>query len=457
MGRKSQRRHADHKPRARVDPPTISPTTEQPATEHRTVAAIERLIATASYTGIGPNENRAVFARIVRALTEIEITRSAPQAPSALIATALQNRVSTLYENGWQPADIAHSVKRQFAARAARLAIAFIATHARATDAIHRAPQQWLAQFEDLGVYSPRRDCVVGGHEQPLAVWARAEKLDPDEVIAIALQVLAQLTLSPKLSGLTTPPSAWGDTNRGLNTPLAIPRDDVDAKALKLIRALLAKAEATTFEAEAETFTAKAQQMMTRYSIDVAVLASAVAGGDIASGIETRRVHIDSPYADEKADLLSVIGAINGARAVWSRQVGIATIMGFPVDLQLTDLLFTSLLVQATKASADATANDRALRTPSFRRAFLIAFADRIGERLEQAQHVVSAAAETAYGSALVPLLANREAAVAKAFDDAFPFVTSGPSRRLNASGWYAGRAAADRAHLGASAALSAG
>ena len=231
--------------------------------------------------------------------------------------------------------------------------------------------------------------------------------------------------------------------------------EGIDAKALKLIRALLAKAEATTFEAEADAFTAKAQEMMTRYSIDSAVLASAAAGSRTAAGVESRRVHIDNPYAQEKAGFLSAIGTVNGVRSIWLPNAGFCTMMGFPVDLALTDLLFTSLLVQATRASAAATATDRRLSTPSFRRAFLIAFADRIAERLEAARRHVAAEAAHEYGESLLPVLASRQAAVEAAYAEAFPNATVMRSRRLNSAGWYAGRAAADAADIGAGAAIS--
>jgi hypothetical protein len=69
----------------------------------------------------------------------------------------------------------------------------------------------------------------------------------------------------------------------------------------------------------------------------------------------------------------------------------------------------------------------------------------------------VSTEAQADYGSALVPLLADREAAVTKAFEEAFPNVTAGRGRRLNPDGWHAGRAAADRAHIGAGEALPSG
>ncbi len=424
-------------------------------------ADIAQLITVGAYFAYGRDEHKASFATTSGILADLE-TAVGPESiarPSRLLAEQLLRGVDDLCEAGWQPADIAHVVRRNGTARSGRLAVALVAHHARSTDAVHRAPHAWLAQLDDLGVYDTARNVIVGGQDHVVDGWTRSEKLDPDEMFAIALQVLGVLITAPRQSVLMPIPSTWGASNRGvIPTPRAL-TGEIDAKALKLIRALLAKAEATNFEAEAETFTAKAQEMMTRYSIDAAVLAAAAMGSGTSrtAGIESRRVHIESPYADEKAGLLSVIASVNSARCIWAPTIGIATVMGFPVDLQLTDMLFTSLLVQATRASADATAADPRLRTPSFRRAFLIAFADRIGERLETTREHASADAELQYGTALVPILADRSAAVDVAFSESFPNAVTAPIRRVNAAGWRAGRAAADRAHIGAGAAITAG
>lgn len=376
-----------------------------------------------------------------------------------LIATtcqAMQQLTESALEGGWQPADLVHVVKRECNVRTSRLMVAFIAEHSRRFDVPTRAPHEWLNQLQDLGVVDADRTTVVGGRGDLLARWARTERLHPEDALTAAVQVLTQLRHLPRLPIALTPPSKWGATNRGV-MPTPRSTEGVDAKALKLIRALLAKAEATTFEAEADAFTEKAQEMMTRYSIDAAVLASAAAGSRTAAGVESRRVHIDNPYAEEKAGFLSAIASVNGVRSVWLPHAGFCTVMGFPVDLQLTDLLFTSLLVQATHASAVATSADRRLSTASFRRAFLVAFAHRIAERLESARSHVAAEAAQEYGDTLLPVLASREAAVEAAYAEAFPNATAMRSRRLNSAGWYAGRAAADAADIGAGAAITTG
>jgi hypothetical protein len=371
-----------------------------------------------------------------------------------------QSRIDLLFANGWQPADIAHIVRRNGTQRSTRLVLGYVSQVSRRDDAPNRAPQEWLAQLQELGVYQPatggRPASIAGGHGEIIERWVRAEQLDHEDARIIVIETLAVLEKAPRLSELIVPPARWGNSNRG-QVRRPTPNAEVDGKALKLIRALLAKAEGTNFEAEAEAFTAKAQELMTRHSIDMAMLAAQAAGGSAQYGIESRRVHIDNPYADEKATFLSAIAAVNGAKCVWHPAAGFSTLMGFAVDLQLTDVLFTSLLVQATHSSAAATAHDKRLRTPSFRRAFLVSFADRIAERLEAASRHVAAEAEHDYGSAMLPVLAQRDAAVEQAYAEAFPNAVTMKAKSYNAHGWHAGRAAADRADIGAGAALERG
>ncbi len=367
----------------------------------------------------------------------------------------LSGRIDLLLESGWQPADLAHLVKRRGTQRHVRLVIGLLARHARTHDAPTRAPQEWLDQLSELGAFDPKANTVQGGHGVVVERWARAERLDLDEAVHMAAEVAQVLHGVGRLHVLLAPPSKWGASNRGVR-PTAAPAS-VDPKTLRTVRALLAKAEATEFEAEAEAFTAKAQELMARHSIDAAMLAAHAAGVGGTAGIATRRVHIDNPYAHEKAMFLSTLAGVNGAKCVWSSDAGFSTLMGYPVDVQLTEMLFTSLLVQATHASSAATAHDTSLRTPSFRRAFLVAFADRIGERLEDATRTVRTEAIEEYGSSLAPVLAAKDAAVEAAYTEAFPRTTTMKAKRYDAEGWYAGRAAADRADIGAGAAITEG
>lgn len=376
------------------------------------------------------------------------------------IDARLSERIDLLLDSGWQPADLVHLARQHGNLRQSRLVVAALAHHSRRTDAAHRAPRAWVQQLADLGVWDPSNDRVVGGQSDFTARWAKAEKLHPDDVHSAALDVEALLRRAPRLAELLTPPARWGATNIGLpdDAAAAASMGSLDPKVLRTIRALLAQAEGTTFEAEAETFTTKAQELMTRHSIDLAMLAAAGGGNQQGpAGVISTRVHLDNPYAQEKATFLGMLAHINGVRCVWSDWAGFCTLVGFPTDVQLTEVLFTSLLVQATQSAAQAGRRDSRNKAPTFKRAFIVSFAQRIAERLEDAGRASREEAEVVYGSALAPVLASRKEAVEAAYTAAFPKTVPMKSRSYDAAGWWAGRSAADQADLGAGAAITRG
>ena len=63
-----------------------------------------------------------------------------------------------------------------------------------------------------------------------------------------------------------------------------------------------------------------------------------------------RRIGIDDPYARARVTLLSEVARANRCLAVWSRGLGFATVFGDAGDLDAVEVLYTSLLVQATRA-----------------------------------------------------------------------------------------------------------
>jgi hypothetical protein len=134
---------------------------------------------------------------------------------------------------------------------------------------------------------------------------------------------------------------------------------------------------------------------------------------------------------------------------LWSKWLGASTVIGFDDQLALTELLFTSLLTQATAALVATGAHDRSRRQPVFRRSFLAAYAQRIGERLTQADRRAEHEARAEHGDALLPVLADRRRAVDEKVEVLFPHVVHTGSSRVDLRGWEAGARAADRAHLG--------
>jgi hypothetical protein len=222
-----------------------------------------------------------------------------------------------------------------------------------------------------------------------------------------------------------------------------------DARLLRRIRGLLAKAESTEFPEEAEALTAKAQELMTRHAVDAASLGGSAES--VRASVGTRRVHVDDPYVRAKMQLLGAVAEANGVRLVWYQSLGIANLVGVTTDLDSVELLFTSLLLQVTQgiAAAEREAGRRSA-SRSFRRAFLLGYAQRIGERLQSARERATAEAAAERGVDLLPVLRSREEAVANAFTELFPRVRSSRSRStIDPGGWFAGRAAAESADVG--------
>jgi hypothetical protein len=120
------------------------------------------------------------------------------------------------------------------------------------------------------------------------------------------------------------------------------------------------------------------------------------------------------------------------------------TIFGFDADIDAVDLLYTSLLVQANRAMArDEPAKGKA-RIKAFRRSFLVAYAARIGERLDRATRH-----EIARHGDLLPVLRGRDLQVRAAVTKAFPRTVRARGSRVDSlEGWESGRAAADEANL---------
>jgi hypothetical protein len=129
-----------------------------------------------------------------------------------------------------------------------------------------------------------------------------------------------------------------------------------------------------------------------------------------------------------------------------------ASMFGVADDLAAVQTLFASLVVQATAALERAGTQRDAWgrrRTVSFRRSFLIAFATRIGQRLQETVDGAVGTVAATTGTDLVPLLAQRATDAEAAARAAFPLTRRMPASVGNAEGWRAGTACADRADLG--------
>jgi hypothetical protein len=353
----------------------------------------------------------------------------------ALLASLLRE-VEHAWRRGWQPAELVRVARREHTTRHGRLLVDAIAAQMR-TYSTATVDQRWQSQLAalDAQVWWEHDDHYV-------TVWGERQGLDRAGVIATMIEALHLLATLPPIESVGPMPGT-------AMSAAVTPPDDLDQRMLDRVRALLAKAESTDFPEEADAFTAKAQELMAHHRIDHALLVATTGKRDQPV---TRRVIIDNPYEAPKTLLLQVVAEANSCRAVWMKRFGFTTIVGFPVDLESTEVLFTSLLVQATRAMTQAKPNtDKYGRnsTRSFRQSFLTAYASRIGERLDAATSGVDREVTVSANAAqLLPVLAARDDAVRDAFERQFPELTQHATTINNREGWASGRAAADRASL---------
>lgn len=335
-----------------------------------------------------------------------------PAADAELVLRGVEF-VERTWRRGWWPADLVRIVRRELDDIHVRLVTGLVRTEAEQGGP---RPARWAAQLAELSADPPRTDRFSHA--------------------TAVLELYRLLLRLPAIEPLGTPAREAGPPPR-------------QSRMLTRIRALLAKAEATGFPEEAEALSAKAQELMARHSIDEAVVASRT---DHPGGPGAVRIGVDPPYDTAKAVLLDATATANRCRAVWNEPLGFTTVVGFEGDLEAVELLYTSLLVQATTAMTRAEAAQRAAgrkRTKTFRQSFLAAYAHRIGDRLTATAHEVTATTE----GSLLPVLVAREVAVAERADRMFPETVRTRVRGVSdAAGWAEGTAAADRADTGATA-----
>ena len=397
-----------------------------------------------------------------------------------VVESVLLLSIRALWSNGWQPVDAAHVVGKQLGMEHRSFLVQAVGIECVTTKALY-VDERWRQQLVRIGAIADEpttndgpvtndtggtgnndtsnndtRDIndTNGRATESERSFAGGLFPSPKQTLDSQLRLIAGLRFAleliefvgrmPALPFLLPPP---GQTLAGhLTARVASSR--LDEKILDRVRALLAKAESTTFEEEASALTSKAQELMARHAIDIAMLDSRSAS---RVGAAARRIHIDDPYVDAKCSLLSVVATENRCKAISTSSLAFSTIFGFDADLDIVELLFTSLLTQATTAMiAVGSTIDRSgrSRTKSFRQAFLLAFASRIGERLRSANESASEDAAATFGASLLPVLASRNEQVEQLTSEVFPKVRYRRSNISNAAGWAAGREAADKASI---------
>jgi Protein of unknown function (DUF2786) len=343
---------------------------------------------------------------------------------------AVNEAISAAWKHGWQPTDLHEIACRNLKPADVRyLDEAIVGECQRyAVTTLH---PDWRADIARLSA------AVGAGAQSPqMWRWAASNAVDRREALEVVITLLNLLGRLPVLEVLLPVPGAHRYTVTAVS--------DADERALGKVRALLAKAEATEFPDEAEALSAKAQDLMSRYSLNEAV-AQHDRGRKPAAA--ARRIWIEKPYAAAKATLVQVVSRSNHCRAVWAERLGFVTVIGCETDLKLVELLTTSLLVQANRAMLSAGRSRSAqTRSRTFRHSFLVAYAQRIGERLDGAS--ASVTAEVKRDGRLLPVLAANSRAAEELTYRLFPSTVPRSVAVSNGAAWGAGRAAADMAVL---------
>jgi hypothetical protein len=221
---------------------------------------------------------------------------------------------------------------------------------------------------------------------------------------------------------------------------------------LEKVRKLLAKAEdpACTPD-EAAALNDKAAELIAKYGVDRALLAAASPEVD---PVGDRVIAVHAPYALDKAGLLATVAGALRCRTVrrkdWQRGGYAYTVhlFGFASDLDRTELLYTSLLVQASYglAAAEVPHWDQ---PAAFRRSWLVGFTRAVGARLHQAELRAAKNVDDRSGPSLALVLADRTDRVERRVEEVYPRLRAAAPRRLVGSGLAGGYAAGQRADLG--------
>lgn len=228
----------------------------------------------------------------------------------------------------------------------------------------------------------------------------------------------------------------------------------MEEKLLARVRALLAKAESTSYPEEAEAFNAKAAKLIAKHGIDQALLA---ASGQRTDEITTMRVELDDPYTVSKVTLLTFIAQALRCQAIAhgkGRSYRYAVVVGFASDLERVELLYTSLLLQATtqvvRQHPDSTVFGQGESVAAYRRSWFAGFAAAVRYRLEMAERQAATEARSTLpaGTSTALVLRDRSDQVKTAVKDLFPNMRS-VNRRISGSGYGNGVTAGQQADLG--------
>lgn len=227
--------------------------------------------------------------------------------------------------------------------------------------------------------------------------------------------------------------------------------DEVLEKMLKRVRGLLALAEdeGATPE-EAELATVRAAELMAKYSIDAAMLAARADKTEVPCD---KIIEFDEPYAKQHTWFyVAILRAFRGDAVIvqsptrgryQNKHSYKLRVYAYEADLMAVDILYTSLLLQASNRLKNPPPYEHA---KTWKTSFWTGFTNVISERLTEANEVIADSTGTP-GTDIV--LRDRALAVKAKKELDYPKLrrAQGPSARSH-EGYRAGQKAAREADL---------
>src|SRR5271170_4153282 len=221
-------------------------------------------------------------------------------------------------------------------------------------------------------------------------------------------------------------------------------QNEAPASMLERIRALLAKAESSEFPPEAEALTAKAAELMARYGIDRARLGALHPETDKPS---SRIIDCPNPWGQVHAALLCGVAFALRCQPVLldSQEGGRVHIFGYASDLERTELLYTSLMLQMANGLHHVLVPPRVRSARAWRRSWMLGFVSAVAHRLKAAEQHATEQAEredqATAGPSTALVLADRSVAVSSQVQQEYPQLTTRRVSYNSVSGYRDGHA----------------
>jgi Protein of unknown function (DUF2786) len=224
---------------------------------------------------------------------------------------------------------------------------------------------------------------------------------------------------------------------------------------------LLAKAESTNSEAEAEALYAKASDLITRHSIDQALLDSAA--GRSVDEITEISFPLGSTYWQAWKSAGANVGAALGFKvSLDNRKNGRMWWTGWGNEVKPAEILWTNLMIQAERFAREYMSRYRSpyhhvmeageIREDRYKakRSFLIGFGLQVANRIQQQRETTRREVSAEHGSSdLLPVLVSRDQRLDEYWDAKNLKKARSGKLSYNSEGFVAGMEAGDKADLG--------